>query len=180
MRTTVRAVILTALVATIAVFAPLHYAKDGDGALVEDEPSLMEVDQHAQLNTQIRRYLAEKDSPLADYVPELVALDHWKLIVAISAIESQYCKRQLYHNCWGIKGGEDYRHYSSFIEAARDADALITRWQKRGRWLTVEDMNCHYVVPCNAGWVDIVHHVLNELNAIERNTTSRAAPKDDQ
>ena len=132
----------------------------------------VEEEQETQLNDQVRQYLESKNSPLAEDVEHLISLKHWKLLIAISAIESQYCLRQLSFNCWGIGGDESYRHYNSFQEAATDADALITRWQERGRWHTVEDMNCHYVVPCNENWVRVVNLVLSELNALTGTTTN--------
>ena len=121
-----------------------------------------------QLNTLVREFLESKQSPLAPDTEFLMGLKHWKLLIAVSAIESQYCKRQLGYNCWGIGGDSAYRYYSSYQDAAQDANDLITRWQARGRWLTVEDMNCHYVVPCNPNWVKIVNQNLQLLNGIEQ------------
>ena len=89
---------------------------------------------------------------------------HWKLLIAVSAIESQYCKRQLGNNCWGVtdlKG--KYRIYNSFAEGIKDTNDLIEHWQQKGRWLTVEDMNCSYVVPCSPNWVRVVNKVLKDL-----------------
>ena len=128
------------------------------------------------ISSKVQAYLESKQSPLASDAEFLVEhLEHWKLLIAISAIESQYCIRQLGHNCWGVGGDASYRHYSSFRVAALDANDLISSWQRRGRWLTVEDMNCHYVVPCNPNWVYTVNLVLSELNALGTSTpnTSR-------
>jgi hypothetical protein len=123
-------------------------------------------EQLIELNTRVREFLESKDSPLAPDTEFLMTLPHWKLLIAVSAIESQYCKRQLAYNCWGIGGDSAYRHYSSFREAAQDANDLITRWQAKGRWLTVEDMNCHYVQPCNPNWVKVVNINLDTLNRL--------------
>jgi hypothetical protein len=178
MRTNVRAVILSTILVTTAAFTPIHYGTDEGGVVVEEVPLSATTTARDELNTQVRQYLESKNSPLANDVEHLTSLEHWKLLIAISAIESQYCKRQLSYNCWGIGGDSAYRHYSSFQEAATDADALITRWQARGRWHTVEDMNCHYVVPCNPNWVRVVNNVLNELDAIDGTTTKGASPED--
>lgn len=126
----------------------------------------VEKEQLIQLNTRVREFLESKDSPLAPETDYLMSLKHWELLIAISAIESQYCKRKISYNCWGIGGDSAYRHYSSIREAAKDADALISRWQAKGRWLTVDDMNCHYVVPCNPNWVKVVNINLNTLNRL--------------
>jgi hypothetical protein len=117
--------------------------------------------------SELEIYLTTKESPLAPDAKFLVTLKHWRLVVAISAIESQFCKRQLYNNCWGIGGDSAYRHYSSFKSAAQDANDLIEHWQEKGRWLTVEDMNCSYVQPCNENWVRTTNLILGELERIK-------------
>lgn len=124
-----------------------------------------EADAETQAD-QLQKYLESKDSPLAPDAEFVVTLKHWKLLVAISAIESQFCKRQIDHNCWGIGGDSAYRHYSSFRSAAVDANDLIEKWQQKNRWLTVDDMNCSYVVPCNQNWVNVVNSVLDDLGPI--------------
>ncbi len=126
------------------------------------------IPQEPQLNVLVRGFLASKDSPLAPETDLLLKQKHWKLLVAISAIESQYCKRQLGWNCWGIGGDSAYRHYESIRAAIVDANNLISYWQQLGRWLTVEDMDCHYVSPCNQNWVRVVNKVLNELEVYEQ------------
>jgi hypothetical protein len=120
-----------------------------------------------QLNVLIKGFLTSKESPLAPETDFLMTQKHWRLLIAVSAIESQYCKRQLGNNCWGVGGDSAYRHYSSIRAAIVDANDLIERWQQKGRWLTVEDMNCHYVQPCNQNWVNVVNKVLAELETYE-------------
>ena len=130
-------------------------------------PSVVSYERPEAPTLQVREYLESKDSPLAPETDLLLQQKHWRLLIAISAIESQYCKRQLGFNCWGIGGDSAYRHYGSVREAIVDANNLIERWQQRGRWLTVEDMNCHYVQPCNPNWVKVVNKVLVELAIYE-------------
>lgn len=138
-------------------FIPISKAPTEQEVLVQTQQVKLE---------KVVAYLQTKNSPLTrEEVSLLVAQKHGDLLIAISAIESQYCKRQLGYNCWGIGGDSAYRHYKNFSEAIIDADALITRWQARGRWLTVEDMNCHYVVPCNENWVRTVNKVLQDLES---------------
>lgn len=180
MRTTIGVSFL--LLATFFLIAPrpIHNQEEG----VTEEPPLEVVIQeqpNTQIHEKVRQYLESKNSPLAEDVEQLTSLTHWKLLIAISAIESQYCKRQLNHNCWGVtKIDGEYGSYDSFIESAIDADALITRWQERGRWLTIEDMNGHYVVPRNDNWVYVVNLVLSELNALTGTTTSTTAEDAEQ
>lgn len=126
--------------------------------------------QQVSPNDQVRSYLETKESPLAPETDYLLAKEHWKLLIAISAIESQYCKRQLGYNCWGVGGDSAYRKYSSIRAAIDDADALIEHWHDKGRWLTVEDMNCSYVVPCSPNWEAVVTKVLNAMHEYDRRT----------
>ena len=133
-----------------------------------EETAKVEAEEVKQVKSEkVVAYLQSKGSPLStDEVSLLVSMPHGDLLIAISAIESQYCKRQLGYNCWGIGGDSAYRHYENFSEAIIDANNLITRWQARGRWHTVEDMNCHYVVPCNDNWVRTVNKVLQDLESL--------------
>lgn len=168
----VTALTLVALALLSILFIPWRSASKQPASEPPSPSGLTEAQKREQLNTQVRQYLEAKNSPLVSDVEFLTELPHWQLLVAVSAIESQYCKRQLYHNCWGVGGDSAYRHYDSFRAAAQDANDLITRWQNKGRWLTVEDMNCHYVQPCNQNWVVVVNKVLSELHALERTATS--------
>lgn len=120
------------------------------------------------LNILIRGFLTSKESPLAPETDFLLQQKHWKLLIAVSAIESQYCKRKIGNNCWGVGGDSQYRQYSSIRAAAVDANDLIEYWQSKGRWLTVSDMNGHYVQPYNPNWERVVNNVLKELNEYER------------
>lgn len=117
-----------------------------------------------QDTNKVVAYLQSKQSPLSkDEVSLLVQQKHWKLLIALMGIESQFCRRLIAYNCFGIGGDLEYRRYNNFSESIVDADALITHWQARGRWLTVEDMNCHFVQPCNENWVRVVNKILKEI-----------------
>lgn len=129
---------------------------------IKEEPAT----QPSQLDVLLRDYLETKKSPLAEETNFLLQQKHWRLLIAISHIESQFCKRKIDFNCWGVGGDSAYRHYSSYKEAIKDANDLIEKWQLRGRWLTIDDMNCHYVVPCNPNWVNVVNSTLKDIDAI--------------
>ena len=136
-------------------------------AITEDYvPIMAEVPRKDHRIELVREYLQSKNSPLADESELLLKQKHWEFLIAISAIESEFCQRQLSWNCWGIGGDMYYRHYSSLRAAIIDADDFITHWQSKGRWLTVEDMNCSYVQPCNENWVRVVKKVLADLEII--------------
>lgn len=114
----------------------------------------------------LKSYLESKSSPLSGYVPELLAQPEWRMLVAVSAIESQFCRRKIGFNCWGIGGGYGYRIYGSYPEAIEDAGELLSRRRAQGRWTDVESMDCSYVYPCNRNWVAVVSSTLAEVESL--------------
>lgn len=115
---------------------------------------------------KVKAYLDSKQSPLSGAeVSLLMNQKHWKLLVALMGIESQFCRQQLGYNCFGIGGDAAYRHYNNFSESIIDANNLITHWQERGRWLTISDMNGHYVQPYNENWERTVNKILKEIES---------------
>lgn len=130
-----------------------------------EEVKLQEKIEAKQIKlNKVVAYLQNKKSPLSSSeVSLLVEQKHGDLLIALMGIESQFCKRQLGYNCFGVGGDSAYRHYNNFSESIIDADALITRWQERGRWLTVADMNGHYVQPYNPNWERVVNKILNDI-----------------
>jgi len=121
------------------------------------------VEPEVNIADAVRLFLEEKKSPLAEETEFLLTQRHWRLLIAISAIESEYCKRQIAHNCFGLGGESAYRYYSSVRASIVDANDLIEFWQQKGKWLTPETMNCSYVVPCSENWVRVVTEVLKKL-----------------
>ena len=160
MRKTLIVLLVLAFAGSVLLFGSRSATAPADQT--ELEQSEIKQDQ----TNKVLAYLQSKQSPLShDEVGLLVEQKHWRLLIAVSAIESQYCKRQLGYNCWGIGGDSAYRHYKNFSEAIIDANALIEKWQQRGKWLTPEQMNCSYVVPCNENWVRTVNKVLQEIES---------------
>lgn len=150
--------------------APFYSAPKID--VVEPAPPVVP---EVLLSDKVRGFLEQKKSPLAAESEFLVQQKHWRLLVAVSSIESQFCRRQIGYNCWGIsntraaavKTGHKYRVYSSLRAAIADADQFIDSWQKRGRWLTVDAMNGSYVVPASPNWAKSVKSTLEELEKIK-------------
>lgn len=168
-----KALFLAVIIATTLSFIPSkQLTYENSNVVTFEEHQLGEMLELKAKNSEIKsgvgEYLKSKKSPLASHLDTLLEQEHWKLLIAISAIESSYCKRQIGNNCWGITDSSGaYKSYESFDEAIIDANGLITRWQARGRWLTIQDFNCHYVVPCNENWVNVVTQVHSELEKIE-------------
>ena len=112
----------------------------------------------------LKKYLEKKQSPLSNYVEILLLQPNWKVVLAISHAESNMCKRQLGHNCWGIGGG-NHRKYPSFAEAIVDANDVVQRYWDRGHRST-RTMMPYYVGWNNQSWVVATQDVLYELEQL--------------
>ena len=151
----------------IAIAIAIAYPKIGRDQEMKWEP-VQQIQKPVEetLAEKIEKYLAEKKSPLAEYSEALAGQKHWRLIIAISHIESGWCKKGTAHNCWGIKGSSGYRKYAGYEEAITDANRVIEKQQERGRWLTVDDMNGSYNQPGSPNWAKVVKGTIRELETI--------------
>ncbi|PIR96683.1 MAG: hypothetical protein COT91_05475 [Candidatus Doudnabacteria bacterium CG10_big_fil_rev_8_21_14_0_10_41_10] len=112
----------------------------------------------------LKNYLASKNSPLVDHVEILLLQRNWKIVLAISQAESNMCKREIGHNCWGIGGG-NHRKYPSYAEAIVDANDVVQRYLNRGHTGT-KSMMLYYVGWDNQSWVVATQNILYQLNQI--------------
>lgn len=160
----------------IAVYFWLHAPKTASqeyigGAheveLVELPP--VEPEKHVlpKLEDELKKYLESKKSPLAPYAKELIAQPNWKRIVAITSIESSFCRRQVGFNCWGIKARKGgYVKYSSFSQAIVDANRVMEKYKGK----TYKQMMGVYVVPGSPNWLNLTTRTDNELEQIIKRT----------
>lgn len=112
---------------------------------------------------KLHQFFADKDSPLADDQPALEALAqtrNMRMIIAISFVESNFCRHQKLYNCSGI-GGSKLVEYRSFANWVLALDRLLDR---RYNGLSPEEMNGYYVQPANANWVNGIYQVLKQLD----------------
>lgn len=112
----------------------------------------------------LKNYLESKKSPLTDYVEILLIQRNWKIVLAISHAESNMCKREIGHNCWGIGGG-NHRKYPSYAEAIVDANDVVQRYLDRGH-TGPKTMMPYYVGWDNQNWVVATQNILYELDQI--------------
>jgi len=111
---------------------------------------------------ELRQYLLEKNSPMAEYVEILLLQPNWKLVLSISHAESNMCRRQLGNNCWGIGGAKYHRFYPTFAEGIEDADDLIQKYLDSGRTTPEKIMN-RWVGWNNQNWIRANNQVLRQL-----------------
>lgn len=100
--------------------------------------------------------------PLAAFVDQLAASEYGATIVGICAIEQWACSRAPHHNYWGIFCGKTLCRYGSPEEGIRAIDALLTKYESRGRD-TIEELNGYYVVPASPNWYATVTKVQAQL-----------------
>lgn len=112
----------------------------------------------------IRKYLAGRNAPLADYAQEFVeAADHYgidyRIVAAISVIESNGGRHTFKkYNAWGW-GKSSFENWRDGIWSV---SAGISRYYSRG--LTRPELIAPYYCPPNAvKWAQNVNYVMNQI-----------------
>ncbi len=123
------------------------------------------VQQADPLTVNLQAYLQARDSPLANYVPQLITKDNWPMVISISFVESDMCQRNLYYNCSGIGGQQYLRKYNNFGEWINDMSTLLdTRYNG---W-SLDKMDGVYVQPYSSNWRYGSKKILAELTQIQQ------------
>ncbi len=150
---------------------PLEFDQSELNVVANMLPLLIEENHHeptpeelaaAQRKKDLQKYLASRKSPLAEddhALDTLLRTRNMKMILAISFVESNMCRKQVYYNCSGI-GGSNIRKYSGFSQWIADFDNLLER---RYKGLAVEQFIGYYVQPGSQNWVDGVYQILGDL-----------------
>ena len=66
------------------------------------------------LFTNLQAYLKDHNSPLQGYTSQLLEHDNWKMVLAISQVESNMCVHNLRYNCSGIGGPGHFYAFDNF------------------------------------------------------------------
>jgi hypothetical protein len=129
---------------------------------VANEPPQYTPD--AQKVENVKKYLAGRNAPLAEYAEEFVkAADHYgidyRIIAAISVIESGGGKHTFKaYNAWGW-GKSPFENWTDGIWSV---SAGISRYYSRG--LTRPELIAPYYCPPNAvKWAQNVNYVMNQI-----------------
>ncbi len=129
---------------------------------VPNEPTQYTPD--AKKVENIRKYLAGRNAPLADYAEEFVkAADYYsidyRIVAAISVIESGGGKHNFKaYNAWGW-GKSPFENWTDGIWSV---SAGISRYYSRG--LTRPELIAPYYCPPNAvKWAQNVNYVMNQI-----------------
>lgn len=110
----------------------------------------------------LAKFLATKNSPLADYAQYIVTQADkyaisWTEVVAISGIESNYGKKSPAntHNAWGL-GGNRLFTFSSWEDGIDYASWLIGTKYRLAEDRAIKYSYCPNTDGCNSQWANIV------------------------
>lgn len=147
---------------TGVAYAALPPADASYSATINEEASKTEI---------VRQFLAQHNSPLEPYAPDLIAaadrydLDY-RLLPAIAMQESTLCRRVPHesNNCWGwgIYGGKVTR-FSNYPEAIETiSKTLATKYRDRGL-ITPFEVGKLYNPSNTNNWAENVTHFMEEM-----------------
>ena len=121
------------------------------------------------LTAKLHDYLAEYNSPLANYASEIVQQPQWQRALAISWVESNFCIHNVDNNCSGIgvaPGHPSWRKYDNNLEWFVDMTQLLEKPIYKDRFNTFEKMKGVYVQPGSRAWVNGSKQKYAELMAL--------------
>jgi hypothetical protein len=110
--------------------------------------------------------LEKHRSPLAEFAGEMVKQPQWQRALAISWVESNFCKRHMDNNCSGIgvaPGHKLWRKYETHLDWFKDMSALMEKPIYKEKYTTFQKMKGVYVQPGSANWVNGAQKKYNEL-----------------
>jgi len=128
-----------------------------------------------KLTAQVRTYLEQRNSPLAEYAHVLVTLRNWKKITALANAESTLCRRYPTHlaNCWGVGGADLWDMGDNLGEGVVSMNHFLNNYPRRSvvkySQMSFEHMNGFYKQPAAQHWVDNNYAVYDDLVEIEKN-----------
>ena len=132
--------------------------------LLQNQPCKNEI-----LVNKVRAYLETKRSPLAPFADKIVCEPQWQRALAISFVESNFCRVAANNNCGsiGVKPGHKlWRKYANAFEGWKDMTLLLERPIYKQKYTTCKSMMGVYVVPGSPRWLNGCNKVSNELLAI--------------
>lgn len=119
----------------------------------------------------LRSYLQQLNSPLAEYTEEIVKQPQWQRALAISWVESNMCRRQVDNNCSGIgvaPGHKLWRKYPTKLDWFKDMTNLLEMPLYKEKYTTFKQMKGVYVQPGSYRWVYGAQAKYDELMALTK------------
>ncbi len=121
---------------------------------------------------KLKQYLADNNSPLGEYAPEMVKLPQWQRALAISYVESHMGKYCANNNCSGIGGAPGtptWRKYATKLDWFTDLTDLLEKPMYKEKFDTFKKMRGVYVQPGSLAWVSGAQRKYDELMELSLN-----------
>lgn len=138
------------------------------------ETAVQKLQRQLKLNQELKRYLEEKRSPLAEYSSVLIQQKNWKKIIALSNAESTLCRRYIEAtaNCWGVGGSDLWDMGENLGEGVVAMNHFLNTSPRLSKikysQMNFEQMNGLYKQPPGDHWVYNNLQIYNELTALEK------------
>lgn len=139
----------------------------GSSATFHDVLAQRAVDNRAQV---LQKYLEQYDSPLAPYADDFVAqadMYHidWKLLVAISGVESTFGKAVPCTNAWGYGiYGEQTLCFTSYRDAIRTISRDL-RTKYMDNWGATDVYSIGSLYAASPTWASRVDYFMDQIQA---------------
>lgn len=118
----------------------------------------------------LQKYLASQDSPLTPYAADFVQqadlynID-WKLLVAISGVESTFGKAVPCTNAWGFGiYGDQTLCFNTYDDAIRTISKAL-RTQYMNQWGATDVYSIGHLYAASPTWADRVTYFMNQIQA---------------
>lgn len=128
--------------------------------------SINEVVKNDPLAKNLKNYLENLGSPLAQYAEDIIQQPQWQRALAISWVESNMGIHCYYNNCSGIGGApgdKTWRKYSTQLDWFKDMAQLLEQPLYKEQLKTFKQMRGIYVKPGSANWVYGAQDKFDEL-----------------
>jgi hypothetical protein len=163
------------------------YAKPVQAISNESDSGAMLADKFTITDNRIdklRNYLSAHNSPVADEAQSFIAIADkynldWKLIAAISGLESSFCQHipTNSYNCWGWgipTGAQSGIGFTSFKDGINTVSEGIRMNYLNNGYITIEQIGRIYAA--SPTWAIRVRSFMNEIDAWENHPSFTNLP----
>lgn len=138
-------------------------------ALKENETGLSidEVRKNDELVTAVRLYLESKQSPLAPYAHLIVQEPNWQQALAITFVESNFCRKAANMNCGSVgvaPNHQSWRKFENHFNGFQAVTKLLDKPLYKDKYNTCKKKLGVYVVPGSPNWLRGCEKVEQEMH----------------
>ena len=143
-------------------------------SIYQEQKISEEAMRQQRLAIELKKYLEQQRSPLANYSDTLASVKNWKQIVALSNAESGMCKNYPVSkaNCWGVGGANLWDMGNSLADGIIVMNKFLNQYPLRSELkysdMSFKQMNGLYKQPAAQHWVFNAQKVYDDLSQIEK------------